>query len=118
MLALSSKIVAALRGLGISSLPILKPDHLTTFLHYPAFLKHLVSILEGLKESVSKATHKAGEQAVRQATTQIVAALHQGHPQLSLLSELEGLKLETLSLPEVTRQAGEILERLAKEDDL
>ena len=48
---------------------------------------------------------------------QFVAALHQWHPRLSLLSELEGVTPETLSDVDVTRQVDEIMERLTREDD-
>ena len=49
--------------------------------------------------------------------TQFIAALHQRHPRLSLLSVLERVMPKTLSDPEVTRQVDEMMERLTREDD-
>ena len=113
----SSKIVEALDALGVTSLPILRPSHSFSLNQYLAFLEHVALLARGVKESVSKATRRAGEKAARQVAIQFVAALHQRHPRLSLLSELEEVMPETSSDPEVTRLVDEIMERLPREDD-
>ena len=113
----SLKVVEALAALGVTGLPILRPSHSFSLNHYPAFLEHVALLVRGVKESVSKATRRAGEKAARQVAIQFVASLHQRHPRLSLLSELEEVTPEASSDPEVTCQVDEIMERLSREDD-
>ena len=113
----SSKVVEALAALGVTGLPILRPSHSFSLNQYPTFLEHVALLVRGVKESMSKATPRAGEKAARQVAIQFVAALHQRCLRLSLLSELEGVMPETSSDPEVTRQVDEIMERLTREDD-
>ena len=111
------QIVETLAALGVSGLPILRPNHSHSLSHYLAFLEHVASLICGAKGSVSKATRRAGEKAAWKVATQFIAALHQRYPPLSLLSELEGVTPRMLSDPKVTRQADEVIKHLSREDD-
>ena len=107
----------ALAALGVSDLPILRPNHSYSLSPYPAFPEHAASLIRGAKGSVSQATRHAGEKAALKVATQFVVALHQSYSQLSLLSELEGVMPGMLSDPEVTRQVDKVIKHLSREDD-
>ena len=113
----SLDIVREFTTLGVSSPPVLMADHSTSFARYPGFLKYVALLISGIRERVGSATRRAGEQAVRQVITRLIAALHRRHPQVSLLSELETPGPEAPLSPDVSRQVEEILECLSREDD-
>ena len=113
----SSRIVKEFTDLGVSSPPTLKVDHSRTFMHYTAFLEYVATLVRGVRERTSGAPFPEGEQAIRQAITRIVVALHQQHPQLSLLSELERLGPGMPTPPNAAGQVDEILGRLSREDN-
>ena len=117
MHAESSRIVEVLAELKMKDLPVLLPNHSYSLRYYPSFLELVDSLVGGIKESVSKATLKAGRVAARQVAAQFVAALHHRCLQPPSLPDLEGLTPEMLSDPEVTRQVNEIMECLSREDD-
>ena len=112
----SLKIVKEFTDLGMSSPPTLKADHSRTFMHYPAFLEYVATLIRGVRERASRAPCPEGEQAIRQVITRVVVVLHQRHPQLSLLSELERLEPGMPTPPNVACQVDEILWRLSHED--
>ena len=113
----SSKIVDALSVLKVKRLPALPKEHSYSLRCYPSFLELVASRVSGLRESVSRATLQEGRVAARQVATQFVVALRWRHQQPPSLPDLEGLTLEMLADPEVTRQVDEIMKHLSREDD-
>ena len=65
----SSKIMEALTAMGAKDPPILKPNHSRSISNYPEFLEHVAQRIRSAKESMSKATRRAGDKASRKVAT-------------------------------------------------